>query len=162
MKKQLAAKGSYTPEYELNKFESCQRRFFPPMRSITFFACHKPGNIVAYCKTKQIQSNQKKMEKMKRLPQANKWRGQAFTRYTNRFHGYCFCCKGFGHKAIECKTYGQRLMFKTPRRFMNNGEFTRIHNPFRNIIKCFFYHQIGHKSQKCPLKDCGPSSQERY
>ena len=54
------------------------------MRSITCFACHKPGHIVAYCKIKQIQSNQKRMQKMKRLPQANKWRGQPFTRYTNR------------------------------------------------------------------------------
>ena len=45
---------------------------------------------------------------------------------------------------------------------MNNGEFTPTHNPFINIIKCFFCHQIGHKSHKCPLKDCGPSPQEIY
>ena len=98
---------------------------------------------------------------MRRLPQANKWRGQPFTRYTNRFHGYCFYCKGFGHKAMECRTYGQILMFKTPRRFINNGEFTRTHNPFKIIIKFFVCNQIGQISSKCPLKECGPYSQKR-
>ena len=80
-KKQSAIKGPYTLEYELNKFRSYQRTFFPPMRSITCFFCHKPGHIAAYCKTKKIQSNQQRMYKMKRLPQENKWRGQPFTRY---------------------------------------------------------------------------------
>ena len=103
MKKQSAEKGSYTLEYELNKFGSYQRRFFPPMRSITCFSCHKIGHIAAYCKTKKIQSNQQRMQKMKRLPQEKKWRGQPFTRYTNRFHGYCFSCNEFGHKSVECK-----------------------------------------------------------
>ena len=49
---QSAKKGSYTLEYELNKFGRCQRRFFPPMGSITCFSCHKPGHIATYCKTK--------------------------------------------------------------------------------------------------------------
>jgi len=102
MKKQSAEKGSYNPENELNKFGSCQKRFFPPMRNINCFVCHKPGHIAAYCKTNQIQSNQQRMQKMKILPQANKWRGQPSTRYTNLFDGYCFCCKGFGHKAMQC------------------------------------------------------------
>ena len=43
--KQSAEKGSYTLEYELNKFGRCQRRFFPPMRSITCFSFHKSGHI---------------------------------------------------------------------------------------------------------------------
>ena len=88
--KQSAAKGSYTPEYELNKFGRCQRRFFPPMRSITCFSCHKQGHTVSYCKTKQTQSNQQRMQQKRRTPQASKWRGQSFTRYTNHFHGYCY------------------------------------------------------------------------
>ena len=112
------------------------------MINVTCYACHKLGHIATYCQTKIIDFNQQKLQKLKRLPQANKWRGQPFTRYTNRFHGYCFCCKGFGHKAMECRTYGQRKMFKTSRIFMNNGEFTHIDNPFRNIIKCFNCHQI--------------------
>ena len=44
---------------------------------------------------------------------------------------------------------------------MNNGEFTRTHNPFKNIIKYFVCHKIGHMSSKCPLKECGPYSQKR-
>ena len=38
--KQSAEKGPYTYEGELNKFGRFQRRFFPPMRSITCFSCH--------------------------------------------------------------------------------------------------------------------------
>ena len=122
------------------------------MRNVTCFSCHKLGHIAKYCQTKIIDFNHQKMQKLKRLPQANKWRGQPYTRYTNRFHGYCFCCKGFVHKAMECKTYGKILMCKTPRIFMNSGDFTRTHNPFKNIIKCFVCHKIGHMSSKCLLK----------
>ena len=57
MKKQSAEKGSYNPEYELNKFKSYQKRFFPPMRNITCFVCHKMGHIAAYCQTKIIDFN---------------------------------------------------------------------------------------------------------
>ena len=53
-------------------------------------------------------------------------------------------------------------MFKNPIIFMNNGDFTRTHNPFKNIIKCFVCHKNGHISSKCPLKGCGPSSQNRF
>ena len=52
--KNSAEKGSYTLEYELNKFGRFQRRFFPPMRSITCFDCHKLGHTAAYYKAKQI------------------------------------------------------------------------------------------------------------
>ena len=57
MKKQSAAKGSYTLEYELNKFKRCQRRFLPPMKNSTCFSCHKQGHNATYYKTKPIQSN---------------------------------------------------------------------------------------------------------
>ena len=55
--KQSTAKGSYTPKDELNKFGICQRRFFPPMKNITCFSCHKPGHIAAHCKTRHIKFN---------------------------------------------------------------------------------------------------------
>ena len=66
--KQSVEKGSCTHEDELNKFGRCQRRFFPPMRSITCFSCHKPGHDAAHCKTKGINVNQKNMHQMKRTP----------------------------------------------------------------------------------------------
>ena len=28
-------------------------------------------------------------------------------RYKNTFFGYCFSCNRFGHKAINCRTYGE-------------------------------------------------------
>ena len=111
-------KGSYTPEYV--KFGSHQRRFFPPMKYATCYACHKLGHIVAYCYTRRINTNQQRMQTMKIFPQANKWRRQPFIRNANCFYGYCFYCKKFGHKIIECRKYGQRLMFKTSRMFMNH------------------------------------------
>ena len=70
--KQSIAKGSYTPKDELNKFRICQRRFFPPMKNITCFSCHKPGHIAAHCKTRHINFNQQRMQQMRRLPQAKK------------------------------------------------------------------------------------------
>ena len=156
--KQSTKKGSYSPGYI--KFGSYQRRFFPPMKNVTCYACHKLGNIAAYCHKRRIDSNQQRMQKVKRLPEANKWRRQPFLRYANYFYGYFFYCKEFGHKAKECRMNGKILMYGNSRRWMNNGEFTHVHNSFINIIKCFDCHQIGPKCHKCPLRECGPSSQE--
>ena len=140
MKKQSAKKGFYNLEYELNKFGSCQRRLFPPMRSITCFSYHKPRNIAAYCKTKQIQYNQQRMQKMKRLPQANKWRGQLFTRYTNRFHGYCFSCNEFGHKSVECKLCSKR-----------GTKYYTSAQTYLGKIRCYVCLELVHKAKDCKL-----------
>lgn len=78
------------------------------------------------------------------------------------FHGYCFCCKRFGHKAMECRAYIWRLEYGNSRGIKNNGGFTRVHNPFRNTIKCFCCHKNGHNSHEGPLKECDPSPQEIY
>ena len=105
-KKPLVAKNvinTKTPEYV--KFGNHQRRFFPPMKNATCYACHKLGHIVAYCHARRSNSNQQKMQTLKRLPQANKWKRQPYIRYANSFYGYCFYCKEFGHKIIECRKY---------------------------------------------------------
>ena len=102
-KKQSTAKGLYIHKDELNKFRRCQRRFLPPVRSITCFDYHKLGHTASYYKTKKIQSNQLKMQPMKILIQWNKWRRQSITRYKNHFHGYCYACNDLGHKLVECK-----------------------------------------------------------
>ena len=83
--KQVVAKSSIVPEDRLNKFERSQRRFFPPMKNITCFSCHKPGHIAAHCKTRHINFNQQKMQQMRRTPQARKWKRQSFTKYKNHF-----------------------------------------------------------------------------
>ena len=132
------------------------------MKNVTCYACHKQGHIAAYYHKRRIDSNQQRMQRVKRLPQANRWRRQPFIGYTNCFYGYCFYCKEFGHKAKECRTNGKRLMYGNSRRWMNNGEFTHVHNSFKNTIKFYDCHQVGHKCNKCPLRECGPSSQERY
>ena len=88
----------------MKKFRRCQRRFFPPMKNITCFSCHKPGHIAAHCKTRHINFNPQNMQQMRRPPQANRWKRQSFTRYTNHFCGYCYSCNDFGHVAAQCKT----------------------------------------------------------
>ena len=117
------------------------------MRSITCFACHEHGHIVAYYKIKKIHSNQQKMQQMNILPQTTL---SARERYY--FHGYCFYCKGFGHKAMECKAYIDRFNYGNSRGINKNDGFTHVQNLFRNTIKCFRFHKNGHKSNECPLK----------
>ena len=126
-------KGTYASEYV--KFGIHQRRVFPPMKNSTCYLCHKLGNITAYFHARRSNSNQKKMQTLKRLPQANKWKRQPYIRYANSFYGYYFYCKEFGHKIIECRKYGQRLMLNTSRRFMNQRNFVHTHNSAKIIIK---------------------------
>ena len=114
---QTTEKGSYTPKYV--KFGSHRMRFLPPMKNTSCYAYHKLGHIAAYCHTRRSNSNHQKMQTVKRLSQANKWRRQPHIRYANCFYGYCFYCKEFGHKIIECRKYGQILMYNTSRRFLN-------------------------------------------
>ena len=138
--KQSTAKGSYAPKDELNKFGRCQRRFFPPVGSITCFSCHKPGHVVAHCKTKRINVNQQKMMQMRRIPQASKGKRQSFTRYTNHFHGYCYACNNFGHKSVECKMYSIRGTKYYTSAQMHLGQ-----------IRCSVCLKRGHKAKDCNL-----------
>lgn len=102
------------------------------------------------------------MQTLKRLPQEKKWKRQPYIRYANNFYGYCFYCKEFGHKIIECRKYGQRLMFNTSRRFMIQRNFVHTHNSAKIMIKCCVCNQVGHILSKCPLRKCSPSSHKRY
>ena len=130
----MAEKESYAPKYI--KFGIHQRKFFPPMKNATCYVCHKPGHIAAYCYARKSNSDLQKMQTVKRLSQTNKWRKQSYIRYENNFYGYCFYCKEFGHKIIECRKYRQRLMFNTSRRFMSQSNFVHAHNSAKTIIKC--------------------------
>ena len=107
-------------------------------------------------------SNQQKMQTVKRLPQENKWKRQPYIRYANSFYGYYFNCKEFGHKIIECRNYGQILMFNTSRRFINQRNFVHTHNFAKIMIKCCVCNQVGHMPSKCPLRRCSSSPHKRY
>ena len=52
---QTTVKDLYAPEYV--KFESHQRRFFPPMKNATCYVYHKLGHIAAYCHARRSNSN---------------------------------------------------------------------------------------------------------
>ena len=110
------------------------------MGSITCFSCHKPGHIAAYCKTKQIHSNQQRMQQKRRTPQARKWKGQSSTRYTNHFHGYCYACNEFGHKYVDCKLCSKRGMKYYTSAQMHLGQ-----------IRCYVCLKRGHKAKDCKL-----------
>ena len=47
-KKKEVSKNLIVLEDQLNKFGGSQKRFFPPMRNVTCFCCHKLGHIAAY------------------------------------------------------------------------------------------------------------------
>ena len=96
---QTIEKDSYTPEYV--KFGSHQRRFFPPMKNATCYVCHKLGHIAAYCHTRRSNSNQQKMQTVKRLSQANKWRRQPYIRYANNLCGYYFIVRNLAIKLLN-------------------------------------------------------------
>ena len=144
-------KRSYIPDYI--KFGSHQRRFLPPMKNATCYVCHKPGHIAAYCHARRNDSNQQKRQA---------WKRQPYIRYASNFYGYCFYCKDFGHRIIECRKYGQRLMFNTSRRFMNQRNFVQTHNSAKIMIKCCVCNQVGHIPSKCPLRRCNSSPHKRY
>ena len=110
------------------------------MRRITCFSCHKSGHIGAYCKTKKIQSNQQKMQQMRRTPQASNWKRQSFTRYTNHFHGYCYACNNFGHKFVDCKLCSKR-----------GTKYYTLAQLYFDKIRCYVCLKLGHKAKDCKL-----------
>jgi hypothetical protein len=71
-------------------------------------------------------------------------------RYASIFHGYCYSCNGYGHKAFECRSYERRY----------NGIFYNTTTCWRcdqvgyivvqcNSMRCYNCSGFGHKSQEC-------------
>jgi hypothetical protein len=71
-------------------------------------------------------------------------------RYESIFHGHCYSCNGYGHKAFECRYYERRY----------NGRFYNTMRCWRcdqvghidvhcNTIRCYSCSGFGHKSQEC-------------
>jgi hypothetical protein len=71
-------------------------------------------------------------------------------RYESIFHGHCYSCNGYGHKAFECRSYERRY----------NGRFYNTMRCWRcdqvghivvhcNTMRCYSCSGFGHKSQEC-------------
>jgi hypothetical protein len=58
-------------------------------------------------------------------------------RYESVFHGYCYSCNGYGHKAFECRSYERR-------------HYGRFHNTMR----CWRCDQVGHIVVHCNTMRC--------
>jgi hypothetical protein len=71
-------------------------------------------------------------------------------RYESIFHGHCYSCNGYGHKAFECRSYERRY----------NGRFYNTMRCWRcdqvghivvhyNTMRCYNCSGFGHKSHEC-------------
>jgi hypothetical protein len=71
-------------------------------------------------------------------------------RYESIFHGHCYSCNGYGHKAFECRSYERRY----------NGRFYNTMRCWRcdqvghivvhcNTMRCYSCSGFGHKSHEC-------------
>jgi hypothetical protein len=58
-------------------------------------------------------------------------------RYESIFHGHCYSCNGYGHKAFECRSYERRY----------NGRFY-------NTMRCWRGDQVGHIVVHCNTMRC--------
>jgi hypothetical protein len=58
-------------------------------------------------------------------------------RYENVFHGHCYSCNEYGHKALDCRHYARK----------DNGRF-------HNTLRCWRCNQVGHIAAHCHTMRC--------
>jgi hypothetical protein len=71
-------------------------------------------------------------------------------RYESIFHGHCYSCSGYGHKAFECRSYERRYNG----RFYNTMRCWRCDQVGHIVVHyntniCYSSSGFGHKSQEC-------------
>lgn len=90
-------------------------------------------------------SQQKKKSNVKDSQAASQ--GRVFpsvSRYKNSFYGYCYLCKDFGHKYVDCRVHGTR---RSNQINIKSESFP----PFLRHIKCYFCDNIVHVAKNCKL-----------
>jgi hypothetical protein len=58
-------------------------------------------------------------------------------RYENVFHGHCFSCNEYGHKALDCRHYARKYVGR-----------------FHNTLRCWGCNQVGHIAAHCHNMRC--------
>lgn len=80
-------------------------------------------------------------------------------RYPYNFHGYCFACSQFRHKAKMCRAYGRHPYetnsFNSKNNQIKTKGVSRNYNSFYHLqdlnIEFFRCHNLGHKASNCRL-----------
>lgn len=79
-------------------------------------------------------------------------RRQSIHRDTSFFHGYCFSCNLFRHKAIDCKSYGNERNMRHKSHMYNNFRSHDSFAPFSSHLRCYIYNKFGHMEKDCRSK----------
>ena len=61
-----------------------------------------------------------------------------YHRHPNIFHGYCYACNNYGHKAIHCRAHERNILIIN--RDMNSFKF-----------QCFNCQCLGHMAKYCKM-----------
>jgi hypothetical protein len=70
-------------------------------------------------------------------------------RYVNSFYGHCFYCTKFGHKVVDCRTYGRNVQ--------ERNAYVAQHN-----IECYKCHNHGHIAQNYRIMTMSSMKKETY
>ena len=85
------------------------------------------------------------------------------TRYDCIFHGYCFSCSKYGHRAADCRRDCRRDVGRpnTQNRCWTCGLFGHVAS-ICHTLRCYSCDGVGHKAQDCWSEDnpCGMGQPE--
>jgi len=71
-------------------------------------------------------------------------------RYDNGFHGYCFTCHGYGHRAMDCRKFVRRDVGRpnTQIRCWTYGLLNHVASACRTM-RCYSCDGFGHRARDC-------------